>query len=100
MNVFPEKDKLKIGQCKAGIEKLVLWSRFIFCKLHLPLGGIQRRHRSRDDIPFRNGETGARQTGNSAQNDLYQQHDDACIDPDGHRAGCISPMRRDAFGAQ
>ena len=74
-------------QAETGIEQPVLWGLAIFVKGILPLSRIKRGNGPCGDIPFRDGQAGARQAGDSAEDYLYQHHTDADIDPDGYRAG-------------
>ena len=64
-----------------------LWRFFVSIKSLLPLGVVQRRQRAGDDIPLRDRKPRAGKPGDAAEDNLYEQHDDAGIDPDRYRSG-------------
>jgi hypothetical protein len=57
---------------------------FVFIKLCLPGGFIQRGQRSSNGFPLRNGESGFSETGDAAKDYLYHNHSHTNKEPCGY----------------
>ena len=69
MNIFPEKNALELGKRHAAVHQLILRARLIGSELRLPFGIVQRRQRTRHDVPSGDRQAGFGQPRDAADHD-------------------------------